>query len=75
MSKLVNIDHGTDYTPWRTVRRKTFQSPWENQYCGWSTLPSEPKVPTNSRRRFHLTQRNGYLNARHGCHFAPSLVN
>lgn len=31
--------------------------------------PAELKVLTNPRRRFHLPQRNSFLNARCGCHF------
>ncbi|MGB7769081.1 MAG: class I SAM-dependent methyltransferase [Verrucomicrobiia bacterium] len=41
-------------------------------YYTHSDVPSEPKAPTGLRRRFRLALRNGYLNARYGCHFAPS---
>ena len=34
--------------------------------------PAEPMIPRGLRRKFRLALRNGYLNARFGCHFAPA---
>ena len=41
-------------------------------YYTHNHVPSEPKVPIGLRRHFRLALRNGYLNARYGCHFTPS---
>lgn len=41
-------------------------------YYTHGQVPSEPMVPRGLRRKFRLALRNGYLNDRFGCHFAPA---